>query len=77
MEVTYAHLYDRRVPLNGGQAGLRNWILVFSNIFLDGLDKEETEEVLVGAERELRAELYDGEQWIANCRPLRIVATKL
>ena len=77
MEVTFAHLYERPTPLNEAEDGLRNWILMFGNAFLEGLSEEETEAVLAGAERELRAELYNGEQWIADYRRLRLIASKL
>lgn len=77
LEVTFANLYDRPTPLNDGEAGLRNWILMFGNSFLDGLDEDAIEQVLVGAENEVRAELYNEEQYVADYRRLRIVARKL
>jgi trans-aconitate 2-methyltransferase len=77
MEVTYANLYDRPTPLNEGEAGLRNWILMFANSYLDGLSADDIEQILYGAESELRDKLYNGEKWIADYRRLRIVSTKL
>jgi len=77
MEVTFANLYDRPTPFNESEAGLRNWILMFGNTFLEGLNEEETEQVLAGAERELYDELYNGEQWLGDYRRIRIVASKL
>lgn len=76
-EVTFASLSDRPTPLPGGKLGLRNWIVMFENIFLKGLDEEEREQVLAGAERELRPSMHNGEEWVAVCRSLRIVAIKL
>lgn len=77
MEVTYANLYDRPTPLNEREAGLRNWMLMFANSHLDGLTDDEVEPILNEAENELRDKLYNGEQWIADYRRLRIVSTKL
>lgn len=77
LEVTFAILHDRPTPFNEGEAGLRNWILMFGNSFLKGLSSEETEQVLVDGEDELRSKLYNGEQWVGDYRRLRIVASKL
>lgn len=77
LEVTFAQLYCRPTPLNEGENGLRNWILMFGNSFLEGLDEEMIETVLAGAESELRAELHNGEQWFADYRRIRVVASKV
>mmetsp|Transcript_16853 Transcript_16853/g.36669 ORF Transcript_16853/g.36669 Transcript_16853/m.36669 type:complete len:290 (+) Transcript_16853:105-974(+) len=77
MEVTYANLYDRPTKLSEGEAGARNWILMFANSFLDGLGQDEIERVLDGAENNLRDELFNGEAWVADYRRLRIVSSKL
>lgn len=77
LEVTFAQLYYRPTPLNEGENGLRNWILMFGNSFLEGLDEEMIKTVLAGAESELRAELHNGDQWFADYRRIRIVASKV
>jgi len=76
LQVTFAQLSDRPTPLPCGHAGLHNWILMFENHFLNGLNKEEKEQLLTGAEHYLREELYNGECWVADCKSLRIVAFK-
>jgi trans-aconitate 2-methyltransferase len=77
LEVTFAQLYYRPTPLSEGENGLRNWISMFGNSFLYGLDDETTETVLAGAESELHTDLHDGEQWFADYRRIRIVASKV
>ena len=77
LEVTYAQLYDRPTPLNEGEKGLRNWIVMFGESYLKGCSKDEKENILAGAEIELRPELYNGDQWVADYRRLRVVATKV
>jgi trans-aconitate 2-methyltransferase len=77
LEVIFAQLFDRPTPLNEGENGLRNWMLMFGNSFLEGLDEEMTETVLAGAESELRTDLHNGEQWLADYRRIRIVASKI
>ena len=76
LEVTYANLYDRPTPLNEGEDGLRNWILMFAGTFLEGLSETDKEELLVNAETSLREDLHNGEHWFADYRRLRIIATK-
>jgi trans-aconitate 2-methyltransferase len=77
LEVALAQLYDRPTPLNEGEAGLKNFILMFGNAFLKGYSDEEKERIIAEAELELRPKLHDGEQWVADYRRIRVIATKL
>ena len=74
-QVTFAHLYDRPTPLDG-EEGLRNWILMFGQAFLKGLNSNEIKEVLGEAEKNLRSSLYRNNRWIADYRRLRVIAYK-
>ncbi|MEA5465206.1 class I SAM-dependent methyltransferase [Leptothoe sp. PORK10 BA2] len=76
MEVTFAVLIDRPTPLNEGDRGLANWLKMFGGGLLAGLTPDEAETVLRGVETLLRDQLYDGHQWIADYRRLRLVALK-
>jgi trans-aconitate methyltransferase len=75
-EVTFAQLYDRPTPLNEGDQGLRNWILMFGGSFLAGLTDKEKERIIKVAENELRPYLYKNGQWTADYRRIRVVAVK-
>jgi trans-aconitate methyltransferase len=77
LEVTFAQLYDRPTPLNEGDDGLRNWILMFGGTYLEGLSDWEKEELLRGAEVTLRPTLHNGEQWVADYRRIRLVAKRV
>jgi trans-aconitate methyltransferase len=69
-EVVYALLFDRVTPLEGGEAGLENWLGVFRPEWRASLLNQFTEK--------LRPQLYDpqSDQWRMDYRRLRIVARK-
>ncbi len=74
--VTYAHLFPRPTPLEGGDKGLRSWINMFDGGFLAGLSEQEVKEVVGSVEKQLHAHLYRHGRWVADYRRLRIVALR-
>ncbi|MFB6129696.1 MAG: trans-aconitate 2-methyltransferase [Salinigranum sp.] len=64
-EVTFARLFDRPTPLDGGDDGLRNWLSMFAASLLDPLDEGDRAAVVDAVEDRLRPSLYgrgdDGE----------------
>ena len=76
LDVTFAALIDRPTPLNDGDQGLSNWLKMFGGSLLMGLDTEDTNTVIQCVEELLCPQLYDGSQWSADYRRLRLVATK-
>jgi trans-aconitate methyltransferase len=77
-EVRYATLFDRPTELDDGESGLRNWIGMFAEGFLESVTGEEREAILAGVEDALREGYYregDG-TWIAPYRRLRFVAIR-
>ena len=76
LEVTFAALIDRPTPLNDGFQGLANWLKMFGSSLLAGLSDDETDAVVRDVETRLRPQLYDGSQWLADYRRLRLVAVK-
>lgn len=78
IEVNLAELYDRPTILEDGEDGMSNWILMFGSHFLEELDsEEETQIFLQKVSDRLRPALYDGTQWIADYRRLRVLGRKL
>lgn len=77
LEVVFATLIDRPTPLNEGEQGLANWLKMFGGELMAGLDAPGQVSVLRDVETHLRPQLYDGKQWHADYRRLRIVATKI
>ena len=83
-EVSYAVLFDRPTLLEGGSAGMVNWIEMFASGFLSGLSDDvraaelsrRESHVIATVEERLRSMLYSDGNWIADYRRIRIVAVK-
>ncbi len=75
--VQYAHLFDRPTPLKG-EDGMKDWIQMFLKTPLSIVPMEpEREEILDQAIEQMRPELYQDEQWIADYVRLRMKAIRL
>lgn len=72
-EVRDARLFDRPTTLDG-EDGLRNWIEMFGDSFFEDVPDDEREAILAGVEDRLRDARFDGEDWTADYRRLRIRA---
>ncbi|MEG3989449.1 methyltransferase domain-containing protein [Microcoleus sp. S28C3] len=75
-DVGYAVLFDRPTPLEGGSAGMVNWIEMFAGGFLSGLSDGVRSQVIKAVEERLRSALYRDGNWIADYRRIRVVAVK-
>lgn len=77
LEVTYAILFDRLTPLEGGEDGLGNWLEVFGRSLLQD-EPEWRASVLPQLAQRLRPKLFNSasQQWSADYRRLRIAARK-
>jgi len=76
-EVTSAWLIDRPTQLEDGESGLRNWIKMFGNIFLDTLSPSGQDDFFHKLEEILRPKLFRNGSWFADYKRLRFVAVKL
>lgn len=84
IEVTSALLYDRPTPLPDGKNGLRNWIRMFGKYYLDQIKATKgdvdcvtrEEDCLERIEDRVRLKLFNGTDWIADYRRLRIHGRK-
>ncbi|BAZ15053.1 type 11 methyltransferase [Calothrix sp. NIES-4071] len=72
-DVTYAVLFDRPTPLPDGEAGLRNWLMMFATRFFANSTQQE---VIKTVEEQLKPILYKDGTWTADYRRLRIVAMR-
>jgi trans-aconitate methyltransferase len=80
IEVLSAHLYDRPTRLEEGEEGMANWLRMFGGILLKDVSPETKEDIIQKIVTKLREEnnsLFDGEQWLADYRRLRIVGRKI
>lgn len=75
-EVGYAVLFDRQTLLEGGDAGMLNWIEMFAGCFFSGLSEEVRSHAIQQVERRLRSTLYRDGTWMADYRRIRVVAVK-
>jgi trans-aconitate methyltransferase len=76
LEVTYAHLFERPTPLEGGAQGLAAWLEMFAGAFLADLAPHRREGVVAVVEQLARPRLFRDGAWTADYRRLRIVAVK-
>jgi SAM-dependent methyltransferase len=74
LEPTLALLFDRPTLLDGGEAGLRNWIEMFADSFLAGVPAEGRNAIARDVERRLRPTRFRDGTWVADYRRLRVVA---
>ncbi|XZN97775.1 MAG: class I SAM-dependent methyltransferase [Microcoleus sp.] len=75
-EVGYGVLFDRPTLLEGGSAGMVNWIEMFAGGFFSGLSEEVRSQVIKQVEHRLRSTQYHDGTWIADYRRIRVVAVK-
>ncbi len=76
IEVRSAELFDRPTPLEGGEAGLENWLRMFRGHVLNTLLPEVQMQVIEYTKGKLRATLWRDDTWIADYRRLRIVGIR-
>lgn len=72
-DVTYAVLFDRPTLLPDGEAGLRNWLMMFASRFFANSTQQE---VIKTVEEQLKPILYKNGTWTADYRRLRIIAMR-
>jgi SAM-dependent methyltransferase len=75
LELTFAVLFDRPTPLEGGDA-LRNWLAMFGGSFMAALGPERREEFFRRVEERATLRLRPGGVWTVDYRRLRIRAVR-
>lgn len=70
-EVTYAWLFDRPTPLEGPE-GLKNWVRMFGSAVGMSFSLGQLDEI----EEKLRQVLWNGQEWTADYRRLRVEAVR-
>lgn len=68
--------FDRPTPLPNGEYGLRQWVCQFFSDKLRNYRVQDQEKILQHMEKILREELFDGYNWIADYRRIRVIARK-
>ena len=75
LEVTFAALFDRPTPLEGGRPALANWLAMFGTCFTDALAPEQRAPFIEGVEKRAARLLVEG-VWTVDYRRLRVRAIK-
>ena len=76
LTVENAFDFDRPTPLKEGAKGLDYWARQFYRDELEAFTGEEQEKILAELEEETRQRLYNGQEWVADYRRLRMAARK-
>lgn len=72
--VGFASHFDRPTKLDGGEQGLRNWLLTFTDNIIESLPANKRETVIAEVEWKLRPLLFRDGSWWADYRRIRITA---
>ncbi len=73
--VVRAEHFDRPTPLKG-ENGLKDWLLMFCEIFFTGISAIEKEAILEEIERVLKPTHFVDGQWVADYKRIRVMAVK-
>ncbi len=76
LQLIYAILFDRPIPLEDGENGIRNWIKMFASSFFKDIPVDQQASILANIENQLRPSLYRNSTWYADYRRIRIIAIK-
>ena len=74
--VTFAAWFERPTPLEGGEAGLRDWLAVFADHFMKQVDVAQRPAIIQAIEDALRPALFRDGTWTADYCRLRVAAIK-
>ena len=74
--VTFAVLFDRPTPLEGGEQGLRAWLEMFGMFASNVLRPQQREELMQRIEAITRPTLFHDGQWTVDYKRLRMIAVK-
>lgn len=76
LAVTFAVLFDRPTPLEGGERGLRIWLEMFGMFASHLLTPEQREEMMQRIETLTRPALFHDGVWTVDYKRLRMIAVK-
>lgn len=76
LQVTFAVLFDRPTPLEGGERGLRTWLEMFGMFASNVLRPEQRDELMRRIEDLARPALFHDGVWTVDYKRLRMIAVK-
>ena len=72
--VTFAEWFERPTRLEGGEAGLRNWLAFFTDHYISHIPLDKHEGIISAVEDELRPEFFRDGTWVADYCRIRVAA---
>lgn len=75
--VDVIYTYERNIPLHHGEDGLREWVLDFYDKDIAQYSLAERVEILKSIEDLLRDKLWNGKEWVADHKRLKVIAYTL
>ena len=76
LQVTFAVLFDRPTPLQGGEQGLRNWLNMFASAASRLMTPAQHEQFVCRIADLARPELFHNGEWTADYKRLRMIAVR-
>ncbi|WP_338121622.1 hypothetical protein [Halalkalibacterium halodurans] len=73
--VTHALHFNRPTLLEGGD-GIRHWLAMFAESVIEGKSETERAEIVRFVEAEVKDALFDGTNWWADYKRIRVVGMK-
>lgn len=74
--VRFAAYFDRKTELSDNESGIKDWIKMFGEQFLEGIKEGDIDDILTASQEKIRPTNYEDEKWFADYKRLRIVAYK-
>ncbi|HJQ23678.1 MAG TPA: methyltransferase domain-containing protein [Blastocatellia bacterium] len=74
--VRLALRFERPTPLEGGAAGLSDWLVVFTDHFMKEIPADQRGRIMQAVEDELRPEFFRDGTWYADYCRLRVAASR-
>ena len=75
-KVEFMKEFDRPTPLSHREFGMRNWLIQFLAKDVDNFSEEEKEQIFLAIERKLKPDFWNGSEWVADYRRIRVIARK-
>ncbi|MBD0300804.1 MAG: SAM-dependent methyltransferase, partial [Tolypothrix sp. T3-bin4] len=76
LQLIFATIFERPTPLEDGEQGIKNWIKMFANSFLQTIPADKQISILSDIENQLRPNLYKNGAWFADYKRIRAIAIK-
>ena len=74
--VIFAQHFDRLTELHDQENGMKDWLSMFAQLFFEGVDSEDIEQIKQEVQQELKPKCFINKKWFADYKRIRVIATK-